>query len=174
MLSIGCRAPIETFFHGSKQFLNLLILMPFSASAIFCFTSFTLAKRFPLRTFFIWGDEKQTKKVTRDEIWWMGRVRPRGHAVFGQKLPTLSMMWAGELVSHPSWNGQTCWKRLQKKFTEAERSLSQHHQWCTDTDGFLEHSPGGGSLYYKGPALQKIIPVFWGVPSYLNQLVQCC
>ena len=33
--------------------------------------------------------------------------------------------------------------------------------WFTATDGFLEHSPSGGSLYYKGPALQKIIP-FWG------------
>ena len=33
--------------------LNLLILMPFSASAIFCFTSSTLAKHFLLRTFYI-------------------------------------------------------------------------------------------------------------------------
>ena len=30
--------------------------------------------------------------------------------------------------------------------------------WYTDTDGFLEHSPSGESLYYKWPALQKIIP----------------
>ena len=27
----------------------------------------------------------------------------------------------------------------------------------TDTAGLLEHSSSGGSLYYKGPALQKII-----------------
>ena len=33
-----------------------------------------------------------------------------------------------------------------------------------NTDGFLEHSPGGGSLYYKGPALHKIIPVLGGSP----------
>ena len=30
--------------------------------------------------------------------------------------------------------------------------------WYTDTDEFLEHSPSRGSLYYKGPALQKITP----------------
>ena len=36
----------------------------------------------------------------------------------------------------------------------------------TDTDGFLEHSPIGGSLYYKGPTLQKKIPGgFFDPPS---------
>ena len=34
--------------------------------------------------------------------------------------------------------------------------------WYTDTDGFLEHSCSRGSLYYKGPVLQKIILVFEG------------
>ena len=38
------------FFYCSEQFL---ILMPFSASAIFCFTSSTSAKCFSLRNFFI-------------------------------------------------------------------------------------------------------------------------
>ena len=33
--------------------------------------------------------------------------------------------------------------------------------WHTDTDGFLEHSPSGGSLWYKGPDLQEIIPGFF-------------
>ena len=41
------------------------ILMPFSASAVFCFTSSTSAKCFPLRTFFIWGNKK---KVAWGEI----------------------------------------------------------------------------------------------------------
>ena len=41
---------------------------------------------------------------------------------------TLGSMWAGVLVSNPSWNGQTCWKTLQKKFTEAKNSLSQQCQ----------------------------------------------
>ena len=32
--------------------------------------------------------------------------------------------------------------------------------WSTGTDKFLEHPPGRGSLYYKGPALQKIVVFF--------------
>ena len=42
---------------AQKQFLNSLILMSFSASAVFCFTFSTLAKHFPLRTFFIWENK---------------------------------------------------------------------------------------------------------------------
>ena len=38
--------------------------------------------------------------------------------------------------------------------------------WYSDTDGSLEHSSHGGSLYYKGPAIQKIILGFFGPPSY--------
>ena len=38
--------------------------------------------------------------------------------------------------------------------------------WYTDTDGFLTHSPCAGSLYYKGPILQKIIQFFGDPPSY--------
>ena len=45
--------------------------------------------------------------------------------------------------------------------------------WYMDTDGFLEHSPSGGNLYYKGPALHNIILVlfFFGPPSYKEQLI---
>ena len=39
-----------------------------------------------------------------------------------------------------------------------------HVSWVTDTDGSLEHSPSGGSLYYKGPTLQKIIRGGFGGP----------
>ena len=48
----------DIFFYCSKQFLNSSILMPFSASAVFCFTSSTSAKHFPLRTFFIQANKK--------------------------------------------------------------------------------------------------------------------
>ena len=34
----------------------------------------------------------------------------------------------------------------------------------TGTDGFLEHSASGESLYYKGPAIQKITLRVGGVP----------
>ena len=38
---------------------------------------------------------------------------------------TLSMVWAGALIGHPSWNGQMIERVKKKKFTEAELSLSQ-------------------------------------------------
>ena len=109
------------FFHCSKQFLNLLIRMPFSAYAIFCFTSFTSAKHFPLWTFTI----RETKNVTWHEIRRPGRVGQRGHAISGQKLLTTHHGVGGCIQKSPTmkWaNG--FWKSLQNKFTEAECCLS--------------------------------------------------
>ena len=56
------------FFRCSKQLFNLSILMPFSAFAIFCFTSSILANRFPLRTFFIGETNKQTSHSRQDRV----------------------------------------------------------------------------------------------------------
>ena len=151
------------FFHCSIQFLNLSILTPFSASAILCFTSSTSAKHFPLRSFLIQGNKK---KVIWGEIRWIGRVGHRGHDIFGQTLLNTQhsvgrgarkspiMKWANTLS-------------LQKKNSLKPNTTSHNNiSWHTDTDGFLEHSPSGGSLYYKGPILQKII-LFWGIPPHI-------
>ena len=54
--------------------------MPFSASAIFCFTSSTSANPFLSEDFFHPGKQK---KVAQDEIQWIERVGHRGHAIFG-------------------------------------------------------------------------------------------
>ena len=45
-------------------------------------------------------------------------------------------------------------------------NMASHNNaiWYTDLDGFLEHSPSGGSLYYKGPPLQMIILGFFCPP----------
>ena len=77
---------------------------------------------------------------------------------------TLSVVWAGALINHPSWNGQISWKSLQKNPLKPNAASHNTTSWYTDTDGFLEHSSRGGSLYYKGPALQKIILSFGGSP----------
>ena len=74
---------LRLFFHCSKQFLNLLILMPFSTSAIFCFTSPTSAKHFPLKTFFIQGNKK---KVAKGDIRRVEREGHRGCAAFWSKI----------------------------------------------------------------------------------------
>ena len=96
----------------------------------------------------------------------IGRVVHGAHAVFGQKLlNTQRVVWAGALINQPSWNGQTHWKSLQKYSLKPNTASHDNASWCTDTDGFLEHSPSRGSLYYKGPALQKKIPLSGGTPS---------
>ena len=125
---------LRCFFHCSKQFLNLSILMPFSASAGFCFTSSEMAKHFLLRTFFIRGN----KKVSWSKTGWIGRVGHGSHAVLVKNSWMLSVVWAGALVNHPWWNGQTCWV-FKKKFTEAKCSLSRQrhlvhwHRWVPRT-----------------------------------------
>ena len=79
------------FFYCWKQFLNSSILMPFSASAIFYFTSSTLAKHFRLRTFFI----GETKMVTQGEIRVNRKDGPLGSCHFWSKT-----------VEHSAWCGQ--------------------------------------------------------------------
>ena len=48
----------------------------------------------------------------------------------------------------------------KKKSLKPNAASHKNASWYTDTDGFLDHSRSGGSLLYKGPALQNIIPVF--------------
>ena len=52
----------------------------------------------------------------------------------------------------------------QKNSLKSNAASHKDASWCTDTDGILEHSAGGGSLHYKGPFLQKIIPVIFAPP----------
>ena len=113
------------FPHCTKQFLNLLILMPFCASAVFvcCFTSSALPKHLPLRTF----SYGETKKVTQGNIRWIGRVGHRVQAIFGQKL--LNTQHGVGSCTHKSpimkWANML---NVLKKIKEAKRSLSQSYQ----------------------------------------------
>ena len=51
---------------------------------------------------------------------------------------------------------------MQKNSLKPNAASYKNASWYTGTDGFLEHSPSGGSLYYKGTMIQKIITDFWG------------
>ena len=122
---------------------------------------------FPLRTFFIQGNRKELLRIGLGEQggWGMG-VMP----VWVKNWWTLSTVWADVLINHPWWNGQMCWKSLPKK-NSLKPNMASHNttSWHTDTDGFLEHSPSRGSLYYMEPTLQKIIAGFlWGPSSYIH------
>ena len=134
------------FFHCSEQFLEVSILKPFSASAIF-------VSPLPLwQNVFFWGlfSFGETKnKVARDKIRWLGRVGREGYTVFGQNLLN-TQHGIGRCAE--MWNGQTCCKSLQENTLELNTASHNNTSWYTDTDGFLEHSPSRGSLYYKGPS----------------------
>ena len=63
-------------------------------------------------------------------------------------------------------------ERVFKKNSLNTNAASHNNaSWYSDTDGFLEHSHRGGSLYYKGPALQKIIPMLGRFPLYVLHTV---
>ena len=58
---------------------------------------------------------KKQKKIAQGEIGWIGRWG-MGVIRFLVKNWTISKVWPGEPLSHPSWHGQMRWKSLQKKF----------------------------------------------------------
>ena len=98
----------------------------------------------------LWGlfSFRKTKKGclgVRTGGWGMG-VMPSG----GKSCWTLSTVWAGVLVNHPSWNGPTHWKSLQKNPLKPNTASQNTTSWHTDTDGFLEHSSSGEACTTRG------------------------
>ena len=102
------------------QFWCLLVFPPY-------FTSYTLAKSFPLRT--LLSSKETKKKVAQGKIGWIRKVGYGVHAMFGQKLLTTQYGVGRCAGKSPimKW-ANTCWKSLKKKFTEAKHSLSPQHK----------------------------------------------
>ena len=123
----------------THQFWCLLVLLTFFVSPIPHKQNVSLWEIF---------SSGETKKVTQGKIRWIGRVGAWGSWIFGQKLLDTSVMWVSLLINYLSWNGQTHWKSLQKNSLKLNASSHNTTSWLTDTDGSLEHSPSGGSLYY--------------------------
>ena len=110
---------LRLFSHCSKQFLNSSILMPFGASAVFCFTSSTVAKHFPLRTLLMVRGELLRARLGGQRRWgtWVMLLMVKN-------CWALSAVWAGALINHPSVNGQTYWKSLQKNSLKCTQPLT--------------------------------------------------
>ena len=66
--------------------------------------------------------------------------------------------------------GKQVERAFKKNSPKPNTASHNNSSWYTDTDGFLEHSPSEGVLYYKGPALQKIILDFLGPPPLYTTL----
>ena len=160
VLSIWYNTTIEIFFHYSKLLLNSSILMSFSVSAIFCCTSSTPGKTFPFGECFHLGKQK---KVAWSEVRWIVRAEPifwskiAEHSARGGKCtPKLPIVKQASVLRESS-------KNLLKSMQPTIHNTTSRY---TDTEGLLEHSPSGGSLYYKGSALQKVI-FFWGSSPFI-------
>ena len=60
--------------------------------------------------------------------------------------------------------GKRVKRALKTQSLKLNAASHNNDSWYTDTDGLLQYSPSGGSLYYKPVVLQKIILVFFGYP----------
>ena len=118
---------LRSFFHCSKQFLNLSILVPFSASAIFCFTYSTSAKHFPLRT---------SRETQSHSGWdWVNREGGvEGSCCFGSKTDEHSVQWGMCACKSPimKWanalkesSKQIHWSQMQLLTTKPAGALIQ-------------------------------------------------
>ena len=100
----------------------------------------------------------ETKKVSWGKIGWIGKVGHRcgSHACF---------FWSNTTEHSEQSVGRCANESPVMKWANALEESSEKNSlkpntashnttiWYTDTDGFLEHSPRRGSLYYKEPAL---------------------
>ena len=101
------------------------------------------------------------KKVTWGEMGWIGRVGHEGHAVLGKKLLNTQCGMGGCTHKSPIMKWAKALKASSKKNSLKLNTASHNNaSWYTSTDGTLERSLRRGSLYYKRPTLQKILPVF--------------
>ena len=137
----------------SHRFWCVFMFLPF-----FGFTSSTSAKHFPMRTFFILGNKEKSPGRRSGES--VGRSM-RVMMFLVKNCWTLSEVWAGALINYSAWNGQMLETVFKKNSLKPDAASHNTTSWYTDTDRFLEHSAGGERLYYKGPDLQKIIPIVW-------------
>ena len=143
---------LRRIFQCSKQFwtcqlLCLLVLLLFFVSPL------------PHRqNLSLWGLFKIC--TNRKNCLWQDQVNRDGghggHAGFGQNLLNTQHSVGRCACESPIMK---CADMLSLQTNPLKPSTVPHNNvsWYTDTDGFLEHSPSRVGLYYKGPALQKII-----------------
>ena len=123
---------------SSKQFLNLSVSMPFSASAMFV-SPLPPQREFPFEDFFHPGNQRKLLGAG-GEIWWMGRVGHGGHAFFWSKTAEHSARCGQVRSESPIKKWANALRVFKKRFTEAE-AASHNTSWYSDTEGFLVRSP---------------------------------
>ena len=159
---------IKTFFPLLETVFELVnFCSSFCAASVFLFHCLHISKSLPFEDF----SSRETKKSHSGQDQVNGQGEAHGSCWFLSK--TGQHLWAGMPINHPSWNGHMHWKNLQKMSLKWNTASHNNASWYTDTDGFLEHPPSGGSLYYSRPTLQKITPAIFRFPSYIKILRRC-
>ena len=141
----------DVFSTAQSRFLS--VLMPFSASVIFCLFVSPLPHQQNISLWGLFSSRKQKSHLGRGWVnresgawgsccFWSETAVQRGVDRCARK--SLVMKWA-------------LWMSHQINSLKPNSAAHHNASWFTDTAGFLEHSPSGGSQYYKGPALQEII-----------------
>ena len=109
------------FSTAQSQFWCILALLPYFVSPL------PYLQNMSFEEFFHLGNQTN-KKVTQVKIRWIGRVGHRGHVIFGQK-PLNTQHGVGRCIHKSSiMKWANALKESSKTFTDAECSLSQHHQ----------------------------------------------
>ena len=85
------------------------------------------------------------------------------HAIFGQKLLNTRCGVGRCTCKSPTMKWGNTLNVIKENSLKLKAASHNNASWHTDTGGFLELTQLG-SLYYKGPALQKIILGFGGSP----------
>ena len=109
------------FFQCSKHFLNSFILMPFSDSSIFCFTFSMSAKRFLLRTIFIWGNIKKHS----------GQNQVKGEWGMGVMQSLVKNWWTVSAAGAGAFNVLKVFQKHSLKQLIASQNTTS---WYTNTD----------------------------------------
>ena len=143
------------------------MLLPFFVSLLPCWQNISLWGEY-FEGFFSSRKIKKHRPGQDPRIGRLGHCRG-GHAVFSKKLLNTQRDVGRWACKSPIMKWANTMKESSKKNSLKPNTASHNNaSWSTDTDGFLEHSPSGGSLYYKGTALQKVIPAFGGSPLHKN------
>ena len=128
----------DFFPHSSKQFLNLSILM-LLVLLLFFVSPLPHRQNVSLEDFFHPGRQKSSSG--QDRVSREGGAQ--GSSCFGKKLLNTQCSVGRCTGKSPIMKWANTLKESSKKPNTASH---KNTSWCTDTDGFLEPSPSGGSL----------------------------
>ena len=131
------------------QFWFLLVFLPFFVSHLPHRQNVSLWETFSSR---------EPKKITMNEVEWIGKVGHGGHGIFGPRLLNTRCGVGRCAPKSPIIKWAMCWIFKTKIFTEAKCSLSQQCQlvhWYRWVPRTLIWVGEGGRLYYKGPTSRR-------------------